>query len=138
MSKNEFNFPDGYLEPFDPRAKEAAMMAAFRALPFENRVLPGMGQVELMGEKFVVQGDPIMSLHAHDSEGNSITYQGTPFQVVRVDNDAEYPLRLHIRLHRPQHLRNRPAQVLFSDHHGEEPAVLLHGKTAILLKCYYD
>ena len=140
MSDQEFDFPDGYLDPGDARAKEAAMMAAFRALPFEKRVLPGMGEVEVCGQKFIVQGEPIMSLEARDSHGNPVTYQGTPYQVVRIDNPIaypeSYPLRLHIRLQQPQNLRNQSAQVLFTDIHGEEPAVLLHGNTAILLQCY--
>lgn len=118
--------------PEDEVIPDAEMMKAFRALPFENRVLPGE-IITINGKKIYHTGEPVMALDAWDHDGNPATYKGTPIRVVRVDGD-KYPIRLTIRLITPEEFAGTRCDVLFKDANGEDPAMLIHDKFHIFLR----
>lgn len=125
MTEDEF-------EADDMRMMDEEMMAAFRALPFEERVLPG-AITQLNGVEIITKGDPLMALEAHDPHGNPICYEGHPIKVVRVDGH-KYPVRLTMRLETPKDFAGDDCCVLFHDSEGNDPAMLLHEKFHIYLR----
>lgn len=125
MTEDEF-------QPGDIRNEDAEMMAAFRALPFEERVLPTQQWISMNDQNEFQSGDAIIALDALDQEGQPVTYRGKPVRVMRVDGD-EYPIRLTITLTAPAEYAGTPCLVVFRDPQGEEPAMLLHEKFHIWL-----